>query len=174
MAIVDLHGRLAPLVVSLIPGIFFIQGVRIRSLAALTIEAAKAVIENKQKELKMKKRLIRFSTILGLFVMLGVSSGNAQVADRIEVTIPFEFVAGERTLPAGDYVLDIQGIAPSVVSLQNRDTYVTAVRTISVQNRANEGQAKLVFQRYGNRHFLSQVWYGESRGREIPILQPEG
>ncbi len=123
----------------------------------------------------MKKQLIRFSTILGLFVMLGVSSVNAQVADRIEVTIPFEFVAGGRTLPAGDYVLDIQGIAPSVVSLQNRDTYVTAaVPTISVQNRANEGQAKLVFQRFGNRHFLSQVWYGESRGREIPILQPEG
>ncbi len=122
----------------------------------------------------MKKRLIRFSTILGLFVMLGVSSVNAQVADRIEVTIPFEFVAGGRTLPAGDYVLDIQGIAPSVVSFKNRDTYVTAVRTISVQNRANEGQAKLVFQRYGKRHFLSQVWYGESRGLEIPILQPEG
>ena len=35
-----------------IPRIFFIQGVRIRSLAALTIEAAKAVIENKQKEKK--------------------------------------------------------------------------------------------------------------------------
>ncbi len=33
-----------------IPRIFFIQGVRIRSLAALTIEAAKAVIENKQQE----------------------------------------------------------------------------------------------------------------------------
>ena len=143
---------LAALVASVIPRIFFIQGVRIRSLAALTIEAAKAVIENKQKELKMKKQLIRFSTILGVFVMLGVSSVNAQnPLDIVVAKIPFEFEVGGRTLPAGHYVLDIQGISPSVVSLQNRDTYVTvAVPTISVQNRANEGHAKLVFQRYAD------------------------
>ncbi len=38
---------LAALVASVIPRIFFIQGVRIHSLAALTIEAAKAVRRNR-------------------------------------------------------------------------------------------------------------------------------
>ena len=52
---------LAALVALVIPRIFFIQGVRIRSLAALTSnEAAKAVIENKQQEnLHMKIQALR-------------------------------------------------------------------------------------------------------------------
>jgi hypothetical protein len=45
-----------------------------------------------------------FTAVLMLTCSLGVGvSARAQDADAIVVSVPFEFVAGDATLPAGEY-----------------------------------------------------------------------
>ena len=44
----------------------------------------------------------------------------------------------------------------------------TAVMSFAAQANARQAQSKLVFHRYDNRYFLSQIWIaGSVRGREL-------
>jgi len=48
------------------------------------------------------------------------------------------------------------------------------VITNAAQAKETQTESKLVFNRYGNRYFLSQVWNGGSiRGRQLPISPRE-
>ena len=103
--------------------------------------------------------------IAGLFLALVCASLYAQTMN-MRATIPFTFRAGETVMPAGDYtiryrdhqlVLRKEGSGPSVILLTN------------AASRANvPNDARLSFNRYGERYFLSSVWTSDSRdGREI-------
>ena len=59
--------------------------------------------------------------------------------------------------------------------IQNKETYDGAmVLSIAVQDRANLGLAKLVFERDESGHSLSQVWSGTGTGREVRRPNVEG
>jgi hypothetical protein len=54
----------------------------------------------------MKKRILKNFTMLSLLLMLTAVSDAAQ-SERTKVTnIPFNFIVGEKTLPAGEYTLE--------------------------------------------------------------------
>jgi len=95
---------------------------------------------------------------------------------RLAASIPFEFAAGSRTLPAGDYAVDSLA-ATGAVRVFNENTHDAAV-ALSTPLRAPTSSAdpevKLVFNRYGNQYFLSRIWDGHSAlGRELPISKAE-
>ncbi len=77
------------------------------------------------------------------------------------VTVPFDFTVGTQLLAAGDYRVTING-----VQLKLRRTDGSAVATVHTVNTGGgpdqDVSARLVFNRYGDRHFLSQVWLGET------------
>ena len=116
----------------------------------------------------MKIQALRAFQMLTLLLMLGVTSAHALTSDKVVANIPFDFTVGNTTLPAGEYV--VQRIAsPAALFVQNKETYEAAtVLVISVEDRSSLGEAKLVFDRHGNEHSLSQVWSGTLTGREIP------
>ena len=47
-----------------------------------------------------------FGIVLGLSLVLSALPGHAQDSDRVNVTIPFDFVVGDKQLEAGDYVVE--------------------------------------------------------------------
>ena len=47
-----------------------------------------------------------FGFFLGLSLVLSAVPGHAQDSDRVNVTIPFDFVVGAKQLKAGDYVVE--------------------------------------------------------------------
>ena len=53
----------------------------------------------------MKKLYLRILVALVSFAGLGITA-KAQVVEQIVVTIPFEFVAAGKTLPAGTYTIN--------------------------------------------------------------------
>src|SRR5205823_3862937 len=73
------------------------------------------------------------------------------------------FVAGETSLPAGEYRVSEAG-APGVVSVRLLDgkagAFVMSRRTESGDVRP---KSSLVFNRYGNRYFLSEIRVGGER-----------
>jgi hypothetical protein len=96
--------------------------------------------------------------MLGLFFVLAVMTANAQTGSGIEASVPFDFAAGETKLKAGDYT--IKRISKDAVQLRNAQTKTSVIvmAPLAIQQTRNDAPERLVFKRYGNEYFLSQVW----------------
>ena len=75
-----------------------------------------------------------------------------------------EFTVGGKTLPAGSYVIRNFGNSLQVQSRDGRHTAMAFREPI--ESPKAEG-TRLIFKRYGDRRFLSQVWEG-STGVQLP------
>ncbi|HET7440675.1 MAG TPA: hypothetical protein VFJ47_05180 [Terriglobales bacterium] len=76
----------------------------------------------------------------------------------LTVEVPFAFVAGGMNLPAGQYIV-FHTMSPDWIMLKNSDAHAIAVLSVRVSPAPlGEARPKLVFNRYGEKYFLSQVW----------------
>jgi predicted GNAT superfamily acetyltransferase len=116
----------------------------------------------------MKNTLCRITGILALAFLATTQVARAQ--DAVLANIPFAFTAGEMTLPAGEY--KVQKLTNDASPLLIRSTDgngASIVMTFAASANAPQAKSKLVFHRYDNRYFLTQVWTaGSARGRELP------
>lgn len=72
--------------------------------------------------------------------------------------VPFGFHVGDTMFPAGKYAVDT-AIGPNVVRVRATDTSQSVVLLSNgVGRKTRKTQPKLVFNRYGDQYFLSQVW----------------
>ena len=121
-----------------------------------------AVISNEQIETfqqggHMKKSL--FTVVLTMTCLLGFGiSAHAQDASGVVVKVPFEFVAGGKTLPAGTYSVGrlSPGIHPSLV-IDSKDNGAFALVLPIVADGDSAGRTDLSFERVGGKYFLSKV-----------------
>jgi len=90
-----------------------------------------------------------------------------QAQEALVVNIPFEFVAGKLTLPAGEYRVEkLEKNSVVVLTHCTQPGASAVVMTIAAQANEPQSDSKLVFNRYGNLYFLSQYWMaGSSHGR---------
>src|SRR3984893_9620497 len=58
------------------------------------------------KENMKRFSIYLFGLFLGLSLVLSALPGHAQDSCRVNVTIPFDFVVGDKQLEAGDYVVE--------------------------------------------------------------------
>lgn len=117
----------------------------------------------------MTKQALKNFTMLSVVLMLTSVSVAAQ-SERSEITsIPFNFTAGEKTLPAGEYVAKPDRKSSGVWVIQSRDGRVSAFFTTNaVQASKTQQRTRLIFNRYGDQYFLSQIWItGNNSGREL-------
>jgi hypothetical protein len=119
----------------------------------------------------MTRQLIKGMTMLLLVVALAlvsaVASAHAQSNTTAVADIPFEFVAGGKSLAAGHYTLSAATAGGQVVSIRGAEQMVMTL-TNGITNRAPQDKGRLVFRRYGNKYFLAEIWKpGESSGREL-------
>jgi hypothetical protein len=112
----------------------------------------------------MKSARLMISATFALLVLL--TSAFAQTG-AIRVTVPFDFTVGKQMLAAGAYNVIIQG--PSLLVVRTDGTGATIVLTNYTGGGPNlDLTPRLVFHCYGNRHFLSAAWLGESdMGHEL-------
>jgi hypothetical protein len=90
---------------------------------------------------------------------------------RMKADVPFEFIVNGSTLPPGQYTIQSFGTADGrTLLLRSPDKNEKAsVNSIDVEAMKSARDTKLIFHRYGNRYFLSQVWVaGNDRGHELP------
>jgi hypothetical protein len=115
----------------------------------------------------MKKRAFVTATLFVLSLI--VAAQVAQADEPMLVNIPFAFVAGNATLPAGEYRVQKMDENSAVVLIRCSGPSASAmVLSNAAQAKETQTQSKLVFHRYGNRYFLSQVWSaGSIRGRQL-------
>jgi hypothetical protein len=119
----------------------------------------------------MKKQVMMALTMLSLIATLAVTSANAQSRPHfMRINIPFEFIIRGETFPAGSYIVKrVSSDKPEMLLLSSTDggsgVYFL---TKNVRAKTDQSKSKLVFQQYGDRYFLSQVWEaGDNEGRQL-------
>jgi hypothetical protein len=116
----------------------------------------------------MKRQAVSLVSLLSLLLVAG-----SAIAQTIHVRgdIPFNFVVGSKTYPAGTYELgSIDSTNSKTLLLKTRDGSASAmINSNAAEILTPANKTKLVFNRYGNQYFLSQIWVnGETRGHQLP------
>jgi hypothetical protein len=121
----------------------------------------------------MRRRILKGMTtliiVVGLLLVAGVATANGQSGNALVAQVPFEFIVGDKTLASGEYRVSTATNAGDALIIKNADANDRALRLAIPIGHANaRTYARLVFHRYDNRYFLSEVWMaGESVGREL-------
>lgn len=103
----------------------------------------------------MKRHIASF---IGLALVITAVSASAQMSHELRVTVPFSFIAGAKSSPAGDYRFQIDR-SRDLVTLTSpdlRSTYLLTTRALL----PNDGRSYLRFHRYGTEWFLEEVATG--------------
>lgn len=119
-----------------------------------------------------------------LLVALSILGGyaRAQIAS-FRVRIPFDFVTGHASLPAGNYILQRLLGKPTkqdtvgLIVLQNSDRqiYRAIVTFLAAPPSGSEkSDPKIVFRRSHGRHYLDQVWISADESVHILTNLPPG
>ncbi|HYM10377.1 MAG TPA: hypothetical protein VEU62_06580, partial [Bryobacterales bacterium] len=117
---------------------------------------------------------LRILPVLAMLTASAVPPVRAQSDVTLRASVPFEFVVGKTTLPAGQYVVkEIQPRALLIQSLDGRGRAI--VLTDAAQaGKTQQQQSKLIFNHYGSEYFLWQIWTtGADIGRELPPTRGE-
>ncbi len=117
----------------------------------------------------MKKQLKTMAVILGLVVVAGASVAQAQIMDRLRSEIPFSFYVRGKQMPAGIYIITELNLGSGLMEIRSDDGKSAAVfLTIGKQEKDTTMQSELIFHRYGDKVFLSEIAErGERDGAEV-------
>jgi hypothetical protein len=111
------------------------------------------------------------TSIVALFVAV---AGRAQLAYPVlRANIPFDFVAGGKTLKAGRYTVDQHGFGR--VGVKSADAKANAfVFGFIGECAGTQIDSRLVFHRYGDTYLLARIWTrGDQCGVTIPAEKLE-
>jgi hypothetical protein len=105
----------------------------------------------------MKKHYLKiFLALVGFAGLSGLA--QAQVRPEVVVTLPFDFVASGKTLPAGTYTVSrISDNEPDELLLTNRDTRKSVLVHSIVVDSANADKPSVSFERVGQSRFLTKI-----------------
>jgi hypothetical protein len=106
---------------------------------------------------KYAKILVAVTFLLGLGV-----AAQAQTQPEIIAKLPFQFVVGGKTLPAGTYKVSRLGLDPlSALILTNDDSTASVfVLPLSIGEPSSD-KATVGFERVGTRYLLSSIQTGD-------------
>lgn len=119
----------------------------------------------------MKKQIL--SVVATLSIVVGLSiAGFAALGTSVKANIPFDFMVGNKMFPAGEYTVS-RGTAAGALILRSTEAKKAASFLVQTSSGKVETKAKLVFNRYGQDYFLSQIWDGYSDGNYVPKSKAE-
>jgi hypothetical protein len=115
----------------------------------------------------MKTRALVMAGVMALTMF--ATTRVAQAQQSLVINIPFDFVAGNTQLAAGEYTVKVSVPTHSLILISRKDSTASAfINTYAAVSNTPQAESKLVFNRYGDRYFLSQVWSeGNSQGRQL-------
>ena len=115
--------------------------------------------------------------------LLAGTALHAQSSQKVVADVPFDFHGGSVALAAGAYMIQpASDSSSSVLRIANRDHARINSMAMSQSWKRDTGRPRLVFSRYGDEYFLSEICNGEEcaeltkqrREREIAeVTSPE-
>ena len=114
-----------------------------------------------------------------LFILLAVSSVTifAQSDRQTVVNVPFDFIVGDKAMPAGQYILERNKRENDTVwTITSKDTGASRKVFLTSPNQSLDPaeKTKLVFHRYESYNFLTSFTVaGSNTGRELLMSDRE-
>jgi hypothetical protein len=114
------------------------------------------------------------SILLAVAAMVFCSAGHAQEVN-VQATVPFAFMVGDQTYPAGEYAIKTIAAGNDSMYVKPRaNTNPILIRATAHSATQPADKTKLVFHERGGVYFLYQVWVaGSDVGREFPASHAE-
>jgi hypothetical protein len=113
----------------------------------------------------MKKQLWKVGAFLAALLATSIAVGQSNRGETV-ADIPFTFTVANHSLPPGHYT--VTPVNQTLLRIFNSHNQGTVVLTTRVEGKPPESTGKMVFRRYGDAYFLSEVWVGASgTGREV-------
>lgn len=112
----------------------------------------------------MKNRIAGTLSVLTVLGLLAVPL--AAQTHRLTADIPFEFTAGGKVMPAGEYSIVLRSDLSGVVQLVATDAKQSAFALgYGIGGGKDQEDSRLTFNKYGNQYFLAEIWtQGHSSG----------
>lgn len=114
---------------------------------------------HERKCLELKKQTLYRIALPVLFLLFGSLSASAQSLENLmTIQVPFDFQVGEKSLPAGKYVIKRDPQMPKLLLIQcPEQNILVAVYTITLDLPKEPARTSLTFKEYGEKHFLTEV-----------------
>jgi hypothetical protein len=101
-----------------------------------------------------------------IFAALACTGLRAQTVD-LRATIPFDFNAGSKLMPAGEYLIQERGYLTTFHGVGDGNANV--ILMTATGDRTTSREARLDFHQYGSRYFLTTIWDSQTQeGRRVP------
>jgi hypothetical protein len=119
----------------------------------------------------VSKKLLAIALALPLLI---TAAASAQTV-HMRVSVPFNFIAVGATLPAGEYDIQSLGADEKMLVIRNlKSASGILVFSNSCESLNASSRTKLVFHRYGDRYFLSELWVeGQKSGHQVTPRERE-
>jgi hypothetical protein len=117
-----------------------------------------------------RHHLLSFFIALILAMTIYPAKAHAQIIGNLEVTIPFQFHAGNAKLPAGKYIIHMLDNSDlTVMEITSADGSTSALFEVQdAEANSTPAKSELIFNKYGNRYFLAKVFdEGDANGSEV-------
>jgi len=109
----------------------------------------------------MKKPIISLIIAVGLGLTLIATAVAVPFTVRIRVEVPFDFMVGNKRMPKGEYL--IESVNDSGTLTIRNAKKGKAVTFMTIRHKpTDKPKSKLIFNRYGDQHFLARIWDGSS------------
>ena len=110
-------------------------------------------------------------------IVLAASCAHAQTSGAsagMNVDVPFDFIAGDVTLHAGNYTIRTVGVDGDTLLLRSADMKEAVLVSPTVLECGHSNKNQLVFKVEGSRHYLWQIsTSGDDMTRELPVRNRE-
>lgn len=108
-------------------------------------------------------KFCKFSLFLALFAAVCLP---AVAQSRLEVNVPFSFIAAGKSLPAGQYKVAVAGWQHNAWYISNNHSTVI-VMSSSTHDDATKHVPSLVFLQSAGTYSLAEIWDGTHAGQEV-------
>jgi len=113
----------------------------------------------------------KWLVVVTLVVLSGMAAAQLIGSSKIVAQVPFEFMVANKTVPAGEYVVQAFTMDGNTLVIRNTEAKVGLVSNSSqTEGKQEASNYALVFKHYGNRYFLSGI---KLQGSNITYRLPE-
>jgi hypothetical protein len=102
--------------------------------------------------------------MLTLTLMPMLAAAQMQQDTKLQARVPFDFMIGSRTVPAGQLIVQSATPGAGTLALRNWAAKVNMLSTVTrTEMKTPAANNVLVFHKYGHRYFLTEVKVEGSR-----------
>jgi hypothetical protein len=113
----------------------------------------------------------KWLVVVTLVVLSGMAAAQLIGSSKIVAQVPFEFMVANKTVPAGEYVVQALTMDGNTLVIRNTEAKVGLLsRSSQSEGKQDASNYALVFNHYGDRYFLSGI---KLEGSKITYRLPE-